>query len=132
PKDLKHVMYWSNLMTLPRSLLTSKVRTPSLNHNTLNQNQPRPSKVPLNLTQNTIMTKQMTVNPRMHGSYGQVSSLNLPNVLTSIRIALVPFFIWALWASGTFGQDSMMARWIAVAIFAAAMYTDKLDGDIAR
>ena len=63
---------------------------------------------------------------------GQVSSLNLPNVLTSIRIALVPFFIWALWASGTFGQDSMMARWIAVAIFAAAMYTDKLDGDIAR
>ncbi len=63
---------------------------------------------------------------------GQVSSLNLPNVLTSIRIALVPFFIWALWVSGTFGQASMVARWIAVATFAAAMYTDKLDGDIAR
>src|SRR5699024_12156623 len=62
----------------------------------------------------------------------QVSSLNLPNVLTSIRIALVPFFIWALWASGTFGRDSMMARWIAVAVFAAVMYTDKLFGDIAR
>lgn len=63
---------------------------------------------------------------------GKVTTLNLPNVLTSIRIILVPFFIWALWQSGTFGQDSMQARWIAVAIFAVAMYTDKLDGDIAR
>lgn len=63
---------------------------------------------------------------------GQVSGLNLPNVLTSIRILMVPFFIWALWESGTFGQDSSPARWIAVAIFAVAMYTDKLDGDIAR
>lgn len=61
-----------------------------------------------------------------------VSSWNLPNVLTTIRILLVPFFIWALWESGTFGEDSMPARWIAVAIFAVAMYTDKLDGDIAR
>lgn len=61
-----------------------------------------------------------------------ISSWNLPNVLTSIRILLVPFFIWALWESGTFGEDSMLARWIAVAIFAVAMYTDKLDGDIAR
>lgn len=63
---------------------------------------------------------------------GQISALNLPNVLTSIRIVLVPFFVWALWQSGTFGQDSEQARWIAVAIFAVAMYTDKLDGDIAR
>ena len=65
-------------------------------------------------------------------AHGQVSALNLPNVLTSVRIVLVPFFIWALWESGTFGEDSMQARWIAVAIFAVAMYTDKLDGDIAR
>ena len=61
-----------------------------------------------------------------------VSSWNLPNVLTTIRILLVPFFIWALWESGPFGEGSMPARWIAVAIFAVAMYTDKLDGDIAR
>ncbi|HIY85468.1 MAG TPA: CDP-diacylglycerol--glycerol-3-phosphate 3-phosphatidyltransferase [Candidatus Yaniella excrementavium] len=63
---------------------------------------------------------------------GQVSALNLPNVLTTIRILLVPFFIWALWESGTFGEESMQSRWIAVVIFAVAMYTDKLDGDIAR
>ncbi len=63
---------------------------------------------------------------------GQISSWNLPNVLTTLRILLVPFFVWALWESGTFGETSMTARWIAVAIFAVAMYTDKLDGDIAR
>ena len=63
---------------------------------------------------------------------GTVSSWNLPNVLTTIRILLVPFFIWALWESGTFGEESTAARWIAVAIFSVAMYTDKLDGDIAR
>src|SRR5699024_348530 len=63
---------------------------------------------------------------------GQVSSWNLPNALTTLRILLIPFFIWALWESGTFDQDSMAARWISVAIFAVAMYTDKLDGDIAR
>lgn len=63
---------------------------------------------------------------------GQVSAWNLPNVLTTVRILLVPFFVWALWASGTFGAESMSARWIAVGIFAIAMYTDKLDGDIAR
>lgn len=63
---------------------------------------------------------------------GQISSWNLPNVLTTLRILLVPFFVWALWVSGTFGEESMPARWIAVVIFAVAMYTDKLDGDIAR
>ncbi|HJF15561.1 MAG TPA: CDP-diacylglycerol--glycerol-3-phosphate 3-phosphatidyltransferase [Enteractinococcus helveticum] len=63
---------------------------------------------------------------------GQISSWNLPNALTTLRILLVPFFIWMLWDSGTFGGDSMPARWVAVAIFAVAMYTDKLDGDIAR
>lgn len=63
---------------------------------------------------------------------GQISSWNLPNALTTLRILLVPFFIWVLWDSGTFGGDSMPARWVAVAIFAVAMYTDKLDGDIAR
>jgi len=63
---------------------------------------------------------------------GKISSWNLPNVLTTLRILLVPFFVLALWESGTFGEESMTARWIAVAIFAVAMYTDKLDGDIAR
>jgi len=57
---------------------------------------------------------------------------NLPNVLTTVRILLVPFFVWFLLAGGPFGEDSVALRWAAFAVFAVAMYTDKLDGDIAR
>ena len=60
------------------------------------------------------------------------SNWNLPNVLTGVRIVMVPFFVWALWAGGAWGEQSLTARWIAFVLFAAAMYTDKLDGDIAR
>ncbi|MFI7581247.1 CDP-alcohol phosphatidyltransferase family protein [Kocuria kalidii] len=62
----------------------------------------------------------------------QASNLNLPNALTALRIVLVPFFVWFLWAGGTQGEDSLGMRWAALAVFAVAMYTDKLDGDIAR
>ncbi|WP_120522261.1 CDP-diacylglycerol--glycerol-3-phosphate 3-phosphatidyltransferase [Arthrobacter celericrescens] len=54
---------------------------------------------------------------------------NLPNILTMLRIALVPFFIWFLLADN--GEHGLW-RWAAVVAFAAAIYTDKLDGDIAR
>jgi len=60
------------------------------------------------------------------------SNLNLPNALTALRIALVPFFVWFLWAGGTQGEESLGMRWAALVVFAVAMYTDKLDGDIAR
>lgn len=60
------------------------------------------------------------------------SNLNLPNALTALRIVLVPFFVWFLWAGGTQGEDSLGMRWAALVVFAVAMYTDKLDGDIAR
>ena len=66
------------------------------------------------------------------GRAQRVSAWNLPNILTSVRILMVPFFAWALWAGGPWGGDSLVARWVALALFAAAMYTDKLDGDIAR
>ena len=62
----------------------------------------------------------------------RASNWNLPNILTSVRILLVPLFVWFLWAGGSFGQDSLAMRWAAFAVFAVAMYTDKLDGDIAR
>jgi CDP-diacylglycerol--glycerol-3-phosphate 3-phosphatidyltransferase len=57
---------------------------------------------------------------------------NLPNLLTAGRIVMVPFFIWMLVAGGPSGEDSMALRWVAFALFAVAIYTDKLDGDIAR
>ena len=58
---------------------------------------------------------------------------NLPNVLTMLRIALVPFFVWCLAADAPGLQASNgLWRWAAVVVFAVAIYTDKLDGDIAR
>ena len=59
----------------------------------------------------------------------QVSNYNIANVLTVVRIVLVPFFAWALLQDG---GDSTTWRWVAFAIFAVAMITDKVDGDLAR
>lgn len=57
------------------------------------------------------------------------SNLNLPNVLTTLRIVLVPFFGAALLVDG---GDSGTWRTVAWVIFFVAMATDKIDGDIAR
>ncbi|MDO4254949.1 MAG: CDP-diacylglycerol--glycerol-3-phosphate 3-phosphatidyltransferase [Kocuria sp.] len=62
----------------------------------------------------------------------QASNWNLPNALTAVRIVLVPFFVWFLMAGGPLGQSSIAMRWAAFGVFAVAMITDKLDGDIAR
>jgi CDP-diacylglycerol--glycerol-3-phosphate 3-phosphatidyltransferase len=59
----------------------------------------------------------------------EVSNWNLPNVLTGLRIVLVPFFGFALLHDG---GDSILWRCIATALFFVAMVTDKVDGDIAR
>ena len=57
------------------------------------------------------------------------SNWNLPNALTTLRIVMVPFFGWALLVDdGT----SVLWRCVAWALFAVAMITDKIDGDIAR
>ncbi|MEV8143105.1 CDP-diacylglycerol--glycerol-3-phosphate 3-phosphatidyltransferase [Specibacter sp. NPDC078709] len=57
------------------------------------------------------------------------SNWNLPNALTLFRIVMVPFFVWAFIADdGQYGP----LRWLAVGLFVVAIYTDKLDGDIAR
>ncbi|MHA7177108.1 CDP-diacylglycerol--glycerol-3-phosphate 3-phosphatidyltransferase [Arthrobacter sp. Sr24] len=57
------------------------------------------------------------------------SNWNLPNALTLLRIVMVPFFVWAFIADdGHYGP----LRWLAVGLFVVAIYTDKLDGDIAR
>lgn len=57
------------------------------------------------------------------------SNWNVPNALTMLRIILVPFFIWFFVADdGRYGWW----RWASVLLFLVAIYTDKLDGDIAR
>jgi CDP-diacylglycerol--glycerol-3-phosphate 3-phosphatidyltransferase len=59
----------------------------------------------------------------------QGSNWNVPNALTALRILMVPVFGWALLHDG---GDSQPWRWLAYGLFAAAMVTDKIDGDIAR
>ncbi|MGO2491220.1 MAG: CDP-diacylglycerol--glycerol-3-phosphate 3-phosphatidyltransferase, partial [Glutamicibacter arilaitensis] len=51
------------------------------------------------------------------------------NVLTTIRIIMVPFFVWALLFDD---HEQRLWRWVALGLFVVAMYTDKLDGDLAR
>lgn len=67
----------------------------------------------------------------------QVPLLNIANVLTMLRIALVPVFVVLLYldAEGTLTEPEAtngMWRWAAAVVFLAAMVTDKIDGDLAR
>lgn len=57
------------------------------------------------------------------------SAWNIANGLTVLRLLLVPAFGWLL-LSGD-GQDPAL-RWWAFAVFAVAMITDRIDGDLAR
>ncbi|MGV8970526.1 MAG: CDP-diacylglycerol--glycerol-3-phosphate 3-phosphatidyltransferase [Microbacteriaceae bacterium] len=57
------------------------------------------------------------------------SIANVPNIITVVRILLVPVFIWLLLDDNSeFG----VMRWIAAALFIVAIATDSLDGHIAR
>ncbi len=58
----------------------------------------------------------------------QPSNWNVPNALTTLRIALVPVLGWVLIA----GAHDPQWRWWAFGIFSVAMITDKIDGDLAR
>ena len=65
----------------------------------------------------------------MSGTTARTSNWNVPNLLTSLRIVLVPFFGWALLHDG---GESVLWRTVAFVVFALAMVTDKIDGDLAR
>jgi len=57
------------------------------------------------------------------------SAWNLPNVLTVVRILLVPVFGWFLLADG--GRNAAY-RLAALVVFLAALLTDRVDGKLAR
>ncbi|HWJ86372.1 MAG TPA: CDP-diacylglycerol--glycerol-3-phosphate 3-phosphatidyltransferase [Cellulomonas sp.] len=57
------------------------------------------------------------------------SAWNAANLLTMLRIALVPFFAWALLADG---GHSTTGRLVATALFVLAAVTDRVDGWLAR
>lgn len=58
----------------------------------------------------------------------KVSNWNVPNVLTALRMVLVPVFAWVLLSY----PDDPTMRWVATGIFVVAIATDALDGNIAR
>ncbi|GAA1149875.1 CDP-diacylglycerol--glycerol-3-phosphate 3-phosphatidyltransferase [Nesterenkonia lutea] len=82
----------------------------------------------------------MTDTPRETSAQnGQAPLLNIANILTMVRIALVPVFIWFLVLDsdgalfgGSPEADNGGWRWAAAAVFAVAVLTDKIDGDLAR
>lgn len=57
------------------------------------------------------------------------SPWNIANVVTMIRIVMVPFFAWALLAEG---GDDITWRLVATAIFVVAAASDRVDGYLAR
>ncbi|NYF99347.1 CDP-diacylglycerol--glycerol-3-phosphate 3-phosphatidyltransferase [Janibacter cremeus] len=57
------------------------------------------------------------------------SPWNLPNALTVLRILLVPVFVWLVLR---YGGDDTSSRWWAWGVFAVAIITDRIDGDLAR
>lgn len=67
-----------------------------------------------------------------------VPTLNLANVLTVLRLVLVPVFVVALFAGDVAGADTSDGldvspwRYVATAVFAVAALTDRLDGWVAR
>ena len=70
----------------------------------------------------------MNRNHPLSGLFRAFMSLNLPNRLTLLRVALVPLYLLLLWLS----QDSLALSVLALAVFAAASLTDLFDGRIAR
>jgi CDP-diacylglycerol--glycerol-3-phosphate 3-phosphatidyltransferase len=56
----------------------------------------------------------------------QASVVNVANLLTLARLALVPFFLWLLFTDGTWWRIA------ALVVFAAASVTDRIDGELAR
>ena len=55
--------------------------------------------------------------------------MNLPNKLTTLRVIMIPFFVFSLLYRG--GEVAAF-RYVAAAIFIVASLTDLLDGKIAR
>ncbi|MCL2865500.1 MAG: CDP-diacylglycerol--glycerol-3-phosphate 3-phosphatidyltransferase [Lachnospiraceae bacterium] len=54
--------------------------------------------------------------------------MNLPNKLTVLRVIMIPFFVFFM-LTDLFGG---VGKWIALALFCIASFTDYLDGHIAR
>lgn len=62
------------------------------------------------------------------GEQPESSPWNVPNALTVLRLVMVPVFAWMLLSH----PDDAWWRWWTTVVFAAAIFTDSLDGYLAR
>jgi CDP-diacylglycerol--glycerol-3-phosphate 3-phosphatidyltransferase len=56
----------------------------------------------------------------------QAGLLNIANLLTVVRLLLVPIFLWLLFTDGTWWRIA------ALVVFGVASFTDRVDGQLAR
>ena len=80
-------------------------------------------------------TVERNTQPDTLSAFGRfVRRFNVPNVLTTIRILLIPIFLWAIAGTGTWQDDAAARadRWWALVVFLLLMVTDQLDGYLAR
>jgi CDP-diacylglycerol--glycerol-3-phosphate 3-phosphatidyltransferase len=66
------------------------------------------------------------VDPIATPAAPQAGLLNIANVLTVVRLLLVPFFLWLLFTEGTWWRIA------ALVVFGVASFTDRVDGQLAR
>ncbi len=71
----------------------------------------------------------MSGQPKTSSVGGSARIANLANILTLIRLVLVPIFLVALFDGNGHETGSRIVAW---AIFAVACLTDRLDGQLAR
>ncbi|MET0197850.1 CDP-diacylglycerol--glycerol-3-phosphate 3-phosphatidyltransferase [Rhodococcus sp. RS1C4] len=81
------------------------------------------------MTERVPPTPQLPHGNSATGSTEVVPILNIANVLTVLRIALVPVFLVVLFAGD--GHDTTW-RIAATVVFAVAAITDRIDGQLAR
>lgn len=81
------------------------------------------------------MPQEKTQGSQDLSTFGRlVKRFSVPNVLTSLRILLIPVFLWLILTSGDWadGEEDLVHRWWALVAFAVLMFTDQLDGHLAR
>jgi CDP-diacylglycerol--glycerol-3-phosphate 3-phosphatidyltransferase len=72
------------------------------------------------------MTTSADGDPIATPAAPQAGVLNVANLLTVVRLLLVPFFVWLMFMEGTWWRVA------ALAMFAVASLTDRVDGELAR
>jgi CDP-diacylglycerol--glycerol-3-phosphate 3-phosphatidyltransferase len=72
------------------------------------------------------MTTSAGEDPIATPAAPQAGVLNVANLLTAVRLVLVPFFVWLMFVEGTWWRVA------ALALFAVASLTDRVDGELAR